>query len=192
MVRDLGSSFVTIKVISEMGENGWYRSNIPIVITNESDKIDSIHYRINGEPFEYTEPFNVTNDGNDIEFKWYAVDHEGNKSEWDGPFYFDLDKTKPNVPEAIAYETFKVNEEVGSAGDYISVVVREKKLCPLYAGRVVEYAGVKELFRNPLHPYTQGLLNSLPRVDRDDTKKERLLRFRKDFLQKGKEDFLLW
>ena len=34
----------------------------------------------------------------------------------------------------------------------------------MYAGRVVESAPVKELFANPRHPYTRGLLGSLPRV----------------------------
>lgn len=33
----------------------------------------------------------------------------------------------------------------------------------MYAGSVVEMAEVNELFRNPLHPYTIGLMNSLPR-----------------------------
>ncbi|MCK5311365.1 MAG: ABC transporter ATP-binding protein [Desulfobacteraceae bacterium] len=32
----------------------------------------------------------------------------------------------------------------------------------MYAGRVAEKACVKELFKNPLHPYTKGLLNSIP------------------------------
>jgi oligopeptide transport system ATP-binding protein len=36
----------------------------------------------------------------------------------------------------------------------------------MYAGRIVEKAPVKTLFKNPLHPYTQGLLKSLPKVDR--------------------------
>lgn len=35
----------------------------------------------------------------------------------------------------------------------------------MYAGRVVEEASVKELFDNPLHPYTQGLMESLPRLE---------------------------
>jgi oligopeptide/dipeptide ABC transporter ATP-binding protein len=35
----------------------------------------------------------------------------------------------------------------------------------MYAGRVVEEASVKELFDNPLHPYAQGLLASLPRLE---------------------------
>ena len=32
----------------------------------------------------------------------------------------------------------------------------------MYAGRIVEQTGVKELFENPLHPYTQGLMRSVP------------------------------
>lgn len=32
----------------------------------------------------------------------------------------------------------------------------------MYAGRVVEEAGVQTLFENPLHPYTQGLIASIP------------------------------
>jgi oligopeptide/dipeptide ABC transporter ATP-binding protein len=32
----------------------------------------------------------------------------------------------------------------------------------MYAGQIVEYAGVHSLFKSPKHPYTVGLLNSLP------------------------------
>ena len=47
----------------------------------------------------------------------------------------------------------------------------------MYAGRVVERAPVHELFANPKHPYTQGLLNSIPVLSKDPTgkiKKSRL------------------
>src|SRR5918995_3576954 len=37
----------------------------------------------------------------------------------------------------------------------------------MYAGRVVELAGVYEIFNNPRHPYTVGLMNSLARLDAD-------------------------
>lgn len=34
----------------------------------------------------------------------------------------------------------------------------------MYAGKTVEYADAKALYQNPLHPYTWGLLNSMPRL----------------------------
>jgi ABC-type dipeptide/oligopeptide/nickel transport system ATPase component len=37
-------------------------------------------------------------------------------------------------------------------------------VCVMYAGRVVEYATVFELFDRPLHPYTRGLLASIPKL----------------------------
>ncbi len=42
----------------------------------------------------------------------------------------------------------------------------------MYAGHIVETAETEELFANPRHPYTVGLLNSIPRLDA--TRKERL------------------
>jgi len=44
----------------------------------------------------------------------------------------------------------------------------------MYAGRIVEEAGTEELFEHPLHPYTQGLLASLPRFDKSGGRGERL------------------
>ena len=41
------------------------------------------------------------------------------------------------------------------------------KIMVMYAGMVAEYATARELFQDPLHPYTQGLLASIPRKDRD-------------------------
>src|SRR5205085_7955376 len=34
----------------------------------------------------------------------------------------------------------------------------------MYAGKIVEYASVYELFSNPLHPYTKGLLACVPKL----------------------------
>jgi peptide/nickel transport system ATP-binding protein len=39
------------------------------------------------------------------------------------------------------------------------------RVAVMYAGNVVEVASATELFANPLHPYTKGLLVSVPRVD---------------------------
>lgn len=37
----------------------------------------------------------------------------------------------------------------------------------MYLGQVVEEADVKSLFNNPLHPYTKGLIQSIPQIDGD-------------------------
>ena len=49
-----------------------------------------------------------------------------------------------------------------------------QRVVVMYAGKVVEEAPVEALFGNPRHPYTQGLIRSIPRVDRAATHKERL------------------
>ena len=49
-----------------------------------------------------------------------------------------------------------------------------QRVVVMYAGRVVEEAGVEELFANPRHPYTQGLIRSIPRLDLAATEKTRL------------------
>ncbi|MGL4741551.1 MAG: ABC transporter ATP-binding protein [Sarcina sp.] len=48
---------------------------------------------------------------------------------------------------------------VAEMADYVVV---------MYAGKVIEEAPVIELFKNPLHPYTQGLLKSKPLLDGND------------------------
>jgi oligopeptide/dipeptide ABC transporter ATP-binding protein len=45
----------------------------------------------------------------------------------------------------------------------------------MYGGKIQEIASVHELFRNPLHPYTQGLLASLPTVDGEKQKRLRTI-----------------
>lgn len=52
---------------------------------------------------------------------------------------------------------------VAETCDYVAV---------MYAGQVVEYADVYTLFKEPQHPYTIGLLNSLPRHDVEQDKLE--------------------
>ncbi|HCA86297.1 MAG TPA: methionine ABC transporter ATP-binding protein [Streptomyces sp.] len=39
------------------------------------------------------------------------------------------------------------------------------KIAVMYAGRIVETAPVRELYKRPAHPYTRGLLDSIPRLD---------------------------
>lgn len=45
-------------------------------------------------------------------------------------------------------------------------------VCVMYAGRVVEKGSNDDIFKNPKHPYTQGLIKSVPRLDKP--KQERL------------------
>jgi len=40
-----------------------------------------------------------------------------------------------------------------------------QRVVVMYAGKVVEEARVEDLFANPRHPYTQGLIRSIPRID---------------------------
>jgi len=40
-----------------------------------------------------------------------------------------------------------------------------QRVVVMYAGKLVEEADVRSIFRKPLHPYTEGLLNSIPRID---------------------------
>jgi peptide/nickel transport system ATP-binding protein len=49
-----------------------------------------------------------------------------------------------------------------------------QRVVVMYAGRVVEEAGVESLFANPHHPYTQGLIRSIPRLDLAATSHQRL------------------
>jgi peptide/nickel transport system ATP-binding protein len=49
-----------------------------------------------------------------------------------------------------------------------------QRVVVMYAGQVVEEAPVEALFARPLHPYTQGLIRSIPRIDLAATHKVRL------------------
>ena len=42
-----------------------------------------------------------------------------------------------------------------------------QRVVVMYAGKVVEEADVDSLFEDPRHPYTQGLIRSIPRIDLD-------------------------
>jgi oligopeptide/dipeptide ABC transporter ATP-binding protein len=49
------------------------------------------------------------------------------------------------------------------------------RVCVMYTGKIVEQAPVDEIFANPKHPYTQGLLHSVPKMRAvGETKEQRL------------------
>jgi len=56
--------------------------------------------------------------------------------------------------------------------DLSIVLERCDKIIVMYAGSVVEYASSVELHRNPRHPYTQGLLQSIPNIELAEQKLE--------------------
>src|SRR5579884_1207042 len=71
----------------------------------------------------------------------------------------------------------RLSKELGTAVIIIThnlgVVARyANRVNVMYAGRVVEMATAKELYANPRHPYTLGLLRSVPRLD--ETRKDKL------------------
>jgi peptide/nickel transport system ATP-binding protein len=49
-----------------------------------------------------------------------------------------------------------------------------QRVLVMYAAQVVEEASVQDLFKEPLHPYTQGLLRSIPRIDLAANQRRRL------------------
>ena len=66
----------------------------------------------------------------------------------------------------------EMNEKRGTSVIFITHdlgVVSElcDKVIIMYTGRIVEQAPVRELFKNPLHPYTKGLLAAIPRITPD-------------------------
>lgn len=66
----------------------------------------------------------------------------------------------------------KIQRETGTSIILIThdlgvVAEMADRVVVMYAGQVAETGTVKELFANPQHPYTMGLLNSIPRLDMD-------------------------
>ncbi len=62
-----------------------------------------------------------------------------------------------------------LQEEFGMAIMFIThnmgvIAEMAKQVCVMYLGKVVEQADIKSIFFNPLHPYTRGLLASIPQL----------------------------
>jgi peptide/nickel transport system ATP-binding protein/oligopeptide transport system ATP-binding protein len=49
-----------------------------------------------------------------------------------------------------------------------------EQVAVMYLGKIVEHSSTLELFENPLHPYTKGLLKSIPMFQRERGKRERI------------------
>jgi peptide/nickel transport system ATP-binding protein len=73
----------------------------------------------------------------------------------------------------------ELKERIGMAVMLIThamgvVAETTQRVVVMYAGKVIEEASVENLFRNPRHPYTQGLIRSIPRIDLASTQRRRL------------------
>jgi len=67
----------------------------------------------------------------------------------------------------------RLRQELGMAIIWIThdlgiIAGLAKRVAVMYGGCIVEEAEVKDLYTNPMHPYTRGLLGSLPRMDETD------------------------
>jgi peptide/nickel transport system ATP-binding protein len=67
----------------------------------------------------------------------------------------------------ILYEMQKLTRETGTAVIWIThdlsvVAGLADRVCVMYAGRIVEQGSCEEVLAKPAHPYTQGLLDSVP------------------------------
>lgn len=55
------------------------------------------------------------------------------------------------------------------------IAERAHEVAVMYAGRIVEHADTEELFANPLHPYTRGLMASIPNAGAEGRKRLRTI-----------------
>jgi len=72
-----------------------------------------------------------------------------------------LNELKKELNSSVIFITHDLGI-VAQTCDYVAV---------MYAGRVIEYGPVEKVFKNPLHPYTRGLMNAIPKLHE---KQERL------------------
>ena len=72
-----------------------------------------------------------------------------------------MDKLKTELNMGV----IMITHDLGVVAEVCSRVV------VMYLGQVVEEADVNTLFLKPLHPYTQGLIKSIPRIDGDRSKR---------------------
>ena len=66
-----------------------------------------------------------------------------------------------NLPKELNSSLILITHDLGVVARYADNVA------VMYGGRVVETASAIELYKNPQHPYTEGLMNSIPKLDGD-------------------------
>jgi peptide/nickel transport system ATP-binding protein len=62
-----------------------------------------------------------------------------------------------DLQKKLSMSVLLITHDLGVVAEHASAVI------VMYAGRVVERAAVRDLFARPMHPYTRGLLDSIPR-----------------------------
>jgi oligopeptide transport system ATP-binding protein len=62
------------------------------------------------------------------------------------------------LKEKIGMSIIMITHDLGIVANMCS------KIAVMYAGKIVEYGSVDEMFYNPKHEYTKGLLNSIPKL----------------------------
>ncbi|MBT2687147.1 ABC transporter ATP-binding protein [Bacillus sp. ISL-47] len=66
-----------------------------------------------------------------------------------------------NLQEQLGTAVIMITHDMGVVSETCD------RVAVMYCGKIVEHSDVDSLFENPKHPYTQGLLRSIPTVDRD-------------------------
>lgn len=69
------------------------------------------------------------------------------------------------LKEEFNMATMMITHDLGVVAEFCSRVI------VMYLGQVIEEASVDSLFERPLHPYTKGLINSIPQLEGDRNKK---------------------
>lgn len=70
-----------------------------------------------------------------------------------------------DLKEKFDMATLMITHDLGVVAEFCTRVV------VMYLGQIIEEADVESLFEQPLHPYTKGLLNSIPKLEGDRNKK---------------------
>jgi oligopeptide/dipeptide ABC transporter ATP-binding protein len=69
-------------------------------------------------------------------------------------------ETIRRVQSSIGAAVILIGHDMGLMAQFVD------KVAVMYAGRLVEVSGVREMFTRPLHPYSQALISSLPRLEK--------------------------
>ena len=66
-----------------------------------------------------------------------------------------------NLKEKLNTSVLMITHDLGVVAEIC------ERVAVMYAGRIVEYTDVETLFLRPRHPYTWGLINSVPKIDKE-------------------------